>query len=213
VAQAKIARLKVTVKDIRPPIWRRLEVPLDFTFARLSDVILAAFGWTNSHLHEFELGRRRIGMPDPDEADWARAAPEELHHLFPQLDPQRAGLVVPPSLEDEARVTLAQGLASAVRRFLYRYDFGDDWRHLVQVEEVREAEAALTYPRCTAGRRAAPPEDCGGVWGYAHLLEVLADPAHDEYAELRDWCPYFQPEEFDLAAADEAVRHPPEYSG
>ncbi len=118
---------------------------------------------------------------------------------------------MPPPLEDEARVTLAQGLASGERRLLYRYDFGDDWRHLVQVEDVREAEATLTHPRCTAGRRAAPPEDCGGVWGYRHLLEVLADPAHDEYADLRNWCPCFEPEEFDLAAADEAVRHPLEY--
>ena len=116
MAGAEIARIKVTVKDIRPPIWRRLEVPLDFTFARLSDVILAAFGWTNSHLHEFEVGRRRIGMPDPDEDEWAPSAPEELHHLFPQLDPRRAGLLVPLPLEDEARVTLAQGLASGERR-------------------------------------------------------------------------------------------------
>ena len=113
--------------------------------------------------------------------------------------------------EDENALTLAQVLAGDVKRFVYTYDLGDDWKHVIQLEAVLPAEEHLIYPRCTAGRRCCPPEDCGGVWGYEHLVEVLADPTHDEYAELRDWCPNLQPEEFDLAAADEAVRHPPQY--
>jgi hypothetical protein len=196
--EALIARLKVTIKDIRPPIWRRVEVPLEFSFARLSDVILAAFGWSNSHLHEFRIGRdRHIVMAEVLEDE--------------EGDPSLAELYTSLGDEDENALSLAQVLAGDVKRFVYTYDLGDDWEHVVQVEAVLPARERLLYPRCTAGRRCCPPEDCGGVWGYEHLLEVLADPAHDEYAELRDWCPYLQPEEFELAAADEAVRHPPEH--
>jgi hypothetical protein len=112
--------------------------------------------------------------------------------------------------EDEAKVALRTVLV-AKQRISYLYDFGDDWHHAVLIKSVLAAAKGTTYPRVIAGRRSAPPEDCGGVWGYEHLLEVLADPEHEEFAELREWCPYFAPEEFDLVAADEAVRHPPEY--
>jgi hypothetical protein len=185
---AEIARIKVTIEGIRPPIWRRLEVPVEMSMAHLSDVILAAFGWSNSHLHEFEVGGRRIGMRDPDGDE-----------------PSLRGF------EDETGVELADVLVGGARSLTYIYDFGDDWKHRLVVEEVHDADPGLAYPRCTAGRRSAPPEDCGGTWGYEHLLEVLADPGHEEYAELRERCPYFDPEEFARAAADEAVRNPPEY--
>ena len=194
---AEIARLKVTLKGIRPPIWRRLEVPVEMSLARLSDVILAAFGWTNSHMHEFAVGQRRIGMPDAD--DWQ-----------PPARPPAAALFGRPPLEDEATIDLAAVLVSRLRRLTYTYDFGDNWQHLVQVEEFQHRAASRVYPRCTAGRRSAPPEDCGGVCGYEHLLAVLADHGHEEHAELRAWCPSFDPQEFDLAAADAAVRQPPE---
>lgn len=178
-----VARLKITLQGIDPPVWRRLEMPLAISFAQLSDVIQAAFGWTNSHLDEFEVGARRIGVPVAD--DWARP---------------RA------CLEDEASIMLGAALAGGARRLLYRYDFGDDWEHLLEVEKVYAAVASLRYPRCTGGRRAAPPEDCGGAPGYRQLLAVLADPSHEEYVELRAWAGGFDAETFDVAAADEAVR-------
>ena len=210
--EALIARLKVTIKDTRPPIWRRVEVPLEFNFAGLSDVILAAFGWSNSHLHEFRIGRyRRIVMAEVLEDEEGPITPPDWLATGARHDPRLAELYTSLADEDENALTLAQVLAGDVKRFVYTYDLGDDWEHVVQVEAVLPAGEGLTYPRCTAGRRCCPPEDCGGVWGYEHLVEVLADPADDEYAELRDWCPYFQPEEFDLAAVDEAVRHPPKY--
>jgi hypothetical protein len=208
----QIARLKVTLEDIRPPIWRRVEVPLGLSFAQLSDVVLAAFGWTNSHLHEFELGERRIGMPDPDE--WVTTGPPAgaSDPLFDQLDADlRAAFTAPPPLEDEATVTLAAALDGEIARFLYRYDFGDDWCHAVELEALQDADPSLAYPRCIAGQRSCPPEDCGGLPGYEHLLAVLADPSHEEHAEMRAWCPSFEPEEFDLAAADAAVRDPQSY--
>lgn len=217
ISVREIARLKVTLEGIRPPIWRRLEVPLEFSFAQLSDVIVAAFGWSNSHLHEFEIGKRsevgqrRIGVPDPDE-DEAGPPPTdaELAELFPWLTVEEARKLLPPPLQDEETVILGELLRDE-KRFRYVYDFGDDWRHSVLVEAIMAAERETVYPRVTAGRRAAPPEDCGGVWGYEHLLEVLADRDHEEHAELREWCPRQAPDEFDLAAADEAVRNPPEY--
>jgi hypothetical protein len=184
----RIARLRITLEDITPPIWRCLEVPEELTMAQLSDVICAALGWSNTHLHEFAAGKRRIVMADPDGDE-----PAALGH------------------EDETGLQLASLLASGARKLTYLYDFGDNWRHRLEVEERLSADPVQRYPRGTAGERAAPPEDCGGVWGYEHLLEVLADPACAEYVELREWCPYFDAEEFDLAAADEAVRTPPGY--
>ena len=204
----EIARIKVTLKGIRPPIWRRLEVPVEMSMAHLSDVVLDAFGWSNSHLHQIEVGQRRIGMPDPD--DWQPPVRSlDRSPVAAALD--LGGLGARTPREDEATVDLAAALEDGLRRFTYVYDFGDNWKHLLAVEDVHATETALAYPRCTAGRRSAPPEDCGGTWGYEHLLQVLADPSHEEHAELREQHPFFDPDEFDLAAADEAVRNPPEY--
>ena len=215
MAGKEIARLKVTLRGIRPPIWRRLEVPLEFSFAQLSEAVLAAFGWTNSHLHQFEIGKRMqpgqrsIGRPDllDEDDDDLPPTDEELARLFPRLAKEQARLFFPPPLEDESKVTLAAVLTSG-QRLLYLYDFGDDWRHTVLVEAILPAENHTVYPRVTAGRRSVPPEDSGGVWGYEHLLAVLADPTEEEYAELRECYPYFRPGQFDLAEANERVRHP-----
>ena len=108
---------------------------------------------------------------------------------------------------------LAAVLEGGVRTFTYTYDFGDDWTHEITLEDVYVAKPSLRYPRCSAGRRSAPPEDCGGALGYRHFLAVLADPDHKEYAEVRAWRPFHDAAEFALAAADEAVRHPTPYWG
>ena len=205
---ARIARLTVTLEGIRPLIWRQVEVPLGFSFADLSDVILAAFGWSNSHLHEFEVGERRIGMPDPDGSAMPVVPTPRPDPLFDQLDPElRAAFAPLPALQDEATVSLAQALTDGPQGFAYRYDFGDDWTHTVEVSEITDSDPALVYPRCSAGARACPPEDCGGLPGYKHLLAVLADPSHEEHGKVRAWYPLLAPEKFELVAADEAVRN------
>ncbi len=152
-----VHRLKVTLRGAKPPIWRRLEVPADITLHRLHTVIQRGFGWQDSHLYVFETPAGHYGIPDPDDdLDIRSAASKKL---------------------------------SAVAdwpgdRFRYEYDFGDSWEHDIVVEAVLPAEPGVAYPRCTGGRRAGPPEDSGGVWGYADLLNVLANPRHDDHAAL-----------------------------
>lgn len=154
----RVHRLKVTLRGSKPPIWRRVEVASDITLDRLHVTIQAAFGWLGGHLWVFTTGAGEFGLPDP-----------ELGHA------------------DAARRTLAAVAPRPGDRLRYTYDFGDDWEHEILVEDVPFAEPGVAYPRCPAGRRAAPPDDCGGVWGYQDLLQVLADPAHPEHAERLEW--------------------------
>lgn len=169
---APIFRLRVDLRDAKPPIWRRLEVPADITLARLHEVLQTAFGWDGGHLHVFETDYGDFGSPDSD-----------LGHRSDQ------------------RATLEQ-VAGPGRKLTYLYDFGDDWRHVIAVEAEAPREAGIRYPRCTGGRRAGPPDDCGGIWGYQYLLGVLADPAHQEHAERLDWLGITDASQFDPAAFD-----------
>jgi hypothetical protein len=170
----------VTLKGARPPIWRRLLVRSDITLDRLHEILQTSFGWFDYHLHAFVADGLEYGAPDV-ELDWP--------------------------VGDERTVTLADVAPAKQCRVLYRYDFGDDWEHDVLVEDVIEPEAGAMYPQCIKGKRASPPEDVGGVWGYAEFLEIMADPAHPEYEERLEWAGgEFDPEEFDLAAVNEALQ-------
>jgi hypothetical protein len=156
-------------------------VPSGITLQRLHDVIQAAFDWQDYHLWVFDTALGRYGVADRD------------------LGHRSAGA---KKLADVAPV--------AGSRLGYTYDFGDDWEHDIVVEAVTDAESGVSYPRCLAGRRAGPPEDCGGIWGYQDLLEVLADPAHEEHAERLEWlgldsADAFDPEAFDLAEINGAL--------
>ncbi len=170
---APIYQVKVGLQGARPPIWRRLLVPADVSLAGLHDVIQVAFGWHGGHMHVFETPYGDFGHAD-----------RELGH--------RA----------EAPVTLEQVAAQAKDKIRYTYDFGDDWAHEIVVEKILDRDPALTYPRCTGGRRAAPPDDCGGIWGYQELVEVLADSRHPEHRERLEWLELGDASEFDPAAFD-----------
>ena len=175
-------QLKITLLDTKPPIWRRVLVDGRSTLDQLHEVIQAAFGWWNYHLHEVEVGRTRYGIPDPDE-DWGE----------------------PP--RDERRTRL-DAIAGEGTSFRYTYDFGDSWDHRVIVEKVLPTTADTTVPACVDGRRACPPEDCGGTWGYRELLEILADPTHPEHHERREWLGRpFDPEEFDTTDFEDNLRN------
>lgn len=173
---APVYQLKVVLQGSKPPIWRRLEVPADTNLARLHEIIQVAFGWEDCHLHAFDTPYGDFGIPDP-----------ELGH------------------EPADSVTLEQVLPGARSKITYTYDFGDDWRHEIVVEKVLDPEETVTYPRCTGGRRAGPPEDCGGIWAYSDLLDVLADPAHPEHGERLEWLGLERPTEFDPADFDAAA--------
>ena len=178
---APVYQIKVGLRDAKPPIWRRLELPADISLARLHLVIQVAFGWTDSHLHVFETPHGSFGTADAD-----------LGH--------RA----------EAPVTLEQVAPTADSKLRYTYDFGDNWDHDLLVEKVFDRDQTATYPRCTGGRRAGPPEDCGGIWGYAELVESLGDPADPEHEDRLAWlglddASEFDPSNFDPAAVTRAL--------
>jgi hypothetical protein len=150
-----IHRVKVTLRGAKPPIWRRLEVPSDSSLERLHRVIQMAFEWQDYHLHVFETSAGRYGIVDEDSPDDIR------NDLYKKLS------------------TVADWPGD---RLKYLYDFGDNWELDILVEAVLPAEPGVRYPRCTGGRRAAPPEDSGGVWGYAEMLTILANPRHADHA-------------------------------
>lgn len=181
-ATGDVFQLKVTLLDTKPPIWRRVLVDGASTLDHVHEVIQAAFGWWNYHLHEFEVGRTRYGVPDPNE-DWG--------------EPPRDG-----------RRTRLDAIAGEGSSFRYTYDFGDGWDHKIVVEKVLPADSSPTVPACTDGRRACPPEDCGGTWGYRELLEILADPSHPEHDERREWLDRpFDPEAFDPSEFEDNLRN------
>lgn len=173
-----ICRLKVTLRGSRPPIWRRFLVPADITLKRLHDSLQAVMGWTDSHLHQFSAHGVLYGTSDR-EFGLARVS--------------------------ESRTTVAQLLRHPKDRLKYEYDFGDSWEHDVVLEAVLPPGGG-PYPVVESGRRACPPEDVGGIPGYARFLEVLADPKHPERAELLEWVGgRFDPEEFDSGEANLAI--------
>lgn len=177
-----IYRLRIALQGIKPPIWRRIEVPGSAPLDDLNLMIQGAMGWTNSHLHGFEIGGENYSILDPE-----FGADDFL---------------------DETKFRLQRLVPVEKAKFTYTYDWGDGWEHLVLVERITPPESGVKYPRCTAGARACPPEDVGGIWGYEEFLEAIGDPKHERYEEFLEWIGgEFDPEAFDLAETNEGVRN------
>ena len=176
-------QLKITLKGIRPPIWRRVLVPSNVTLARLHRIIQNTMGWWNYHLYAFTIDEREYSEgEDFYDAGFLQAAGRRLFEL--DLRPGH--------------------------KFNYDYDFGDDWQHDVLVERVLRPGLSERYPICVGGRRGCPPEDCGGPWGYTELLEVLADPMHEEHEAMRRWVgDSFDAERFDIEIANMRLQQTP----
>jgi hypothetical protein len=173
----RVYQFKISLKGIKPVIWRRILVPETYTFWGLHVAIQDAIGWTDSHLHEFVIrdpatgAQEEIGIPDED---------GELEIL--------------PGWQRKIASYFSKEKPSA----MYVYDFGDDWVHTVKLEKVLPREKGVSYPLCVGGEKACPPEDCGGVHGYQQLVEILMDPTHEEYEEMNEWAGKdFDPERFD----------------
>ncbi len=168
-------QLKMTLHGSKPPIWRRLVVPADINLSVLHKVFQIAMGWHGGHLHCFEINGETFQPTDPDIFNGEPA-------------------------EDESQYCLCDLINVAKARFNYQYDFGDDWQHHILVEEIIPASAHPTTMVCLAGKGRCPPEDCGGIYEYYHLLKVLRDPHHKQYKELLEWIGTIpDPDEFDSA--------------
>jgi hypothetical protein len=174
-----IYQFKIELKDTDPLIWRRIAVPDSYTFWDLHVAIQDAMGWADCHLHEFhvmdtsENKIMTIGIPD-----------EELEDE----------LAVVPGWE----VPIKKYFMKENDTIEYIYDLGDDWAHQIILEVIQPIAQGKKYPICLDGKRNCPPEDCGGVPGYEYLLEILADPKHEEHKEMKDWLGRdFKPDYFD----------------
>jgi len=168
-----VHKIKITLRGSRPPIWRRLEVSSGVTLLELHHILQAAFGWEDYHMWAFESGQDQYGAADRD-----------------------------LGIRSAASKQLGQVARRTGYRLRYTYDFGDDWEHDILIEDVTEPEPDTAYPRCLAGRRACPPEDCGGIWGYDYLIEILADPHHEEHEDRLEWLGLDSADQFDPAAFD-----------
>lgn len=167
--------LKVTLRHVQPPVWRRLRVPSTITLGDLHDVLQTSLGWSNSHMHMFRIGRDYYGVADHED----------------------------PQTQNEKKIQLEQ-ITKATPRFVYAYDMGDDWEHDVVLEKSDSTSETIS---CLDGKRAVPPEDCGGPPGYENLLKALANPTHPEHDDLKEWVgPYWKVDHFDIGLVNKELR-------
>ncbi len=176
--EKQVYQLKVTLLDIKPPIWRRIQVTDDITLYNLDRILQTVMGWTDSHLHEFEVHGEFYGDAGAMEGDGV----------------------------DERGVTLGGLIANEKEKFHYMYDLGDCWEHEILVEKILPVEKDVRYPVCLTGKRACPPEDCGGTPGYEELLRILSDPSDPEHDHMFAWLPGdLDPERFDVESVNKRL--------
>jgi hypothetical protein len=172
-----IYQLKLMLSDVKPPIWRRIEVT-DCTLSKLNKIIQIVMGWNGCHLWGFDIGGEEYGDDATGETEMISAR----------------------------KIKLSQVVQAGIKKFRYTYDFGDNWDHIIQVEKVLEAESEVKYPRCVKGSRACPPEDCGGAWGYGDFLEAIQNPKRSQHEERLEWFGgEFDPEAFDIEAVNKEL--------
>jgi hypothetical protein len=166
-----IISVSITLLDVAPAIWRRIEVPADCSLEGLHDVIQILMGWADYHLHHFQFADVMYGVPSPDDRE----------------------------MNDGRRVKLSALLVDGERVFQYLYDYGDGWRCVVVLEAVTPIIPGVACPRLVEGARRGPPEDVGGPWGYGEFLEAIEDPKHERHTELIEWSGGdFDPQQFDV---------------
>ena len=179
MAARSVLQFKVALLEVEPVVWRRIQISDLCSFWDLHVAIQDAMGWTDSHLHDFEMnhsiekGKQHMGIPDDDGFD-------DVYHTLPGWNYRVRDYLI---INDQ---------------FIYSYDFGDGWKHRIEYEGLHEKQPGAKYPMCVAGARACPPEDVGGVPGYERFLEAITTPRHPERQSLLTWVGgNFDPEKFD----------------
>jgi len=215
---SKILQLKISLIDSEPDIWRRFLVEDTITFLELHKIIQEVMGWEDYHLYEFCVGNRLITS---DEEEGFNPAEGIFKHLFnspkfhkmlkqqdlkkgsANLDINKLNKVLEEQMSKKSKpmynmnTKINKLIKSKGQKFSYLYDLGDNWEHLIIVEKILEKDSGK-YPVCTAGEKACPPEDCGGIHSYYEMLRVLKDKNHPEHKHWKEWIGDFDPEEFDL---------------
>lgn len=172
--------LKITLDNVEPIVWRRILVPGDILLDELHALIQLSMSWESTHMYSFEIGGKTY-MDDPD-GEFGAQEPDSIE------------------LSDAIKKT---------KKFSYSYDFGDDWRHTIQVMGVLEPDMNQAYPLCTGGENACPPEDCGGPHGYAEFLEAISDTKHTSHCDMLSWVGgHFDPKGFDSNLVNRIFRAP-----
>ena len=179
-AMAHILQFKITLKDIKPPVWRRFRVEDSMTFRDLHLVLQTLMGWTNTHLYQFVYERDNyIGNPE---------------------------FIEDNDIADDSQLKLSEFLDKPGIRMMYEYDFGDMWEHELVLEEVSEKPEGKFHPVCLDGAMCCPPEDIGGAPGYAERLRIIKNKKHPEHNEIKEWMGDFDPSDFDLSAINENLK-------
>jgi hypothetical protein len=182
----KIYQIQISLKDFRPSIWRRILIQPDLPLADFHKVIQTTMGWTNSHLHHFIKNRTFYAKRYHDDDFW-----DELDNV------------------DYKDLKISDLLKKEKEKIIYEYDFGDSWEHEILLEEITSNDNKIKYPICIKGKMNCPPEDCGGVWGYANILEIINQPDHEEYESCIEWLgEEFDPEYFDKNEINKMLKQP-----
>ncbi|WP_114784266.1 plasmid pRiA4b ORF-3 family protein [Botryobacter ruber] len=180
----QIYQLQIALKGFKPKIWRRVLVPSNMLLSDLHKVIQTTMGWTNSHLHQFIKDRTFYAEKSEDDDFW-----DEMDNV------------------DYKKIKVSDLLKAEKDKMVYEYDFGDGWEHDVILEKILPMDKNTTLPICLTGKNSCPPEDCGGVWGYAEMLEVLKNPKHEEYESIVEWLgEEFDPTYFDKNEVNEMLQ-------
>lgn len=177
-----IYQIKATLNDSKPAIWRRVLVPDSISLHQLHNILQIVMGWTNSHLHQFIMEDEYYGEPEEEDG-------------------------YSEDMKNEKRYRLNQFVRRKVFKFVYIYDFGDNWEHTVHIEAILPVQKGAQYPVCLEGKGACPPEDIGSVEGYDDLLKIISNPKHPEHEEmLEEFGEDFDPKFFDIEAVNLGLR-------
>lgn len=175
----QIYQIQISLVNSKPKIWRRFLTASDISLKDLHKIIQTVMGWTNSHLHQFEIGTISYAPKEFEVGD----------------------------TEDSAKVKLYSVLFEESQKIRYEYDFGDGWIHDIVLEKILPFDQMVKLPLCTDGKGNCPPEDCGGIWGYKDLLSIISDPKHEEYEEMVEWLGEdFNPDFFDLVTVNRLLK-------